>query len=526
MRSNRWFPTLIISSVFGTVAFFWFTQIPLGVPGEWVWNRIAVKPSERLDFSLGIFQTSVVAAVCLWFIFFGAKRISQSNKKGIALWLAGLVAAGFLWLWSVQNLPPSGKPNVKPSWVLFSPASSGYFFDAAYEIDDLSKYFANYESLMEEGDVLHKGTHPPGLYVLHKTSIGLCEKSNWLTNTILATRPRSEYESFNSLFKDAEEPRKTTGKTAEPLSLPQQAALWLAILLTQFAAVLTIVPIYALVRLQFNKLVSWVTASLWLFVPAMGVFLPKSDAFYPMIGMTFLAFWVYALKKRSRILATCAGCVFWLGMTFSLALLPVALLGVLLTIKELLPSEEKKDSANSSSQKKLFETIGIGLGSFFALCLLVWAIWDLNLWNVWRWNYRNHAGFYVSNQRTFIWWLFANIGELSFGTGLPVFLAAVGGIFLVWKKKNTLDTKIFSPVICTFLVWGLLWISGKNMGEAARLWLVLMPWFVWSSAEFCERVLESSPDDARWWNSPLFFLLLAQILCCMATVSRVNGFPI
>ena len=116
------------------------------------------------------------------------------------------------------------------------------------------------------------------------------------------------------------------------------------------------------------------------------------------------------------------------------------------------------------------------------------ALGRVNLLRVWSWNYRNHAGFYEHYTRTYWKWLLVNPIELAFALAAPLVLAAVLGIAFRelragWRRRAA------GPYWCLTAVWVLLWLSGKNMGEAARLWLILMPWAVWLSAGYFEAML-------------------------------------
>ena len=64
------------------------------------------------------------------------------------------------------------------------------------------------------------------------------------------------------------------------------------------------------------------------------------------------------------------------------------------------------------------------------------------------------------------------------------------------------------------------------MGEAARLWLILMPWAAWLSAGYFETALDplSPPEERRVSLWPAFAFLTLQLLVCLGTVTRVTGF--
>ncbi len=152
------------------------------------------------------------------------------------------------------------------------------------------------------------------------------------------------------------------------------------------------------------------------------------------------------------------------------------------------------------------------------------ALAGVNLLRVWSWNYHNHAGFYQQNVRTYGRWLIANPIELAFAFGAPLAFAAILGIAFAiragWRRRAA------GPAWCLTAVWVLLWLSGKNMGEAARLWLILMPWAAWLSAGYFEAMLNphAPPAEGRVSLWPALALLALQLVVCLGTVTRVTGF--
>ena len=68
------------------------------------------------------------------------------------------------------------------------------------------------------------------------------------------------------------------------------------------------------------------------------------------------------------------------------------------------------------------------------------------------------------------------------------------------------------------------------MGEAARLWLIFLPWFLLMTIPYWQAIHE---NQAREMNQADSFLkmqavwivaLTAQAVVCVATVSRITGF--
>lgn len=550
----------------GAVAFLWLTEIPLGIPGEWTWERIRVDEAERLDALLGALQAGLALLGYAAFCWAGALRLIKAGRAETAAWLAGLAAAGFGWLWIVQQSPPAEHRLQKTAFVLYFPGSSGYFFEARYGIDEVGTFLADYEEWMSERDVLHIGTHPPGLFLFHRGLIRLCESSPRLTDLLLATQPRGVEEAWAVIAENAH-------NTGFAFGADDRAALWLAALLTQLIAAATVVPLYLVLRRSHSRSASWMAASLWPLVPAVAVFLPKSDALYPFLGM--LALWasLQGGSRSSAVGAFCAGLLFWLGLFFSLAFLPVGLLAVLLCAWEWQApdsvtshagaqggndggrlsrrrdreTEGQRDGetagrgdravtpspslsvSRSPQWKRPLKIIAWAVVGFLLPVFLLWVVWDVNLFNVWSWNYRNHADFYnrADFPRTYWKWLLVNPVELAFAVGIPVVCLVVAAYGRMVRQPGHWRRRAWGPFWCCAAVWGLLWLSGKNMGEAARLWLFLTPWCLWLSAGAWD---PPSPPPTAFPAAPRLRIwggvLLLQAILATATVMRVNGFPL
>ena len=170
-----------------------------------------------------------------------------------------------------------------------------------------------------------------------------------------------------------------------------------------------------------------------------------------------------------------------------------------------------------------------GLG-FSVPTLLLWRFAQINLLNVWWWNYRNHAGFYEHYPRTYWKWLLVNPLELACAAGWPMTLLAIITCCSVILRFRRRDQSIERPKIAAVvnplvLVWGLLpkKLTGKNSGEAARIWILFLPWLIWlGSIEFESMSNRNSSFEVR--RRQAMALLAIQYVVCLLTVARVNGF--
>jgi len=519
MGSRRyWYGLLGLSAA--VLLYLWATPWPLGVPGEWEWDRIG---GPVVQWIPGWFLTELVAAAYLAVVWSGLRWGMDGLKRGVSLWLGVLSLAGFAWLWSVQEFAAPPVCLGKAAWVLYFPGSSGYFTIARAETDDVAEFLRSYEDRMEQGDVLHVGTHPPGLFLLYRVAIDLCERFPSLRAWVHRLEPESYRESCQIIRETAR-----SGHTVLPSS--DRAVLWLVALFTQAVAVGTVFPLFGVMRRSVSRPAAWMAAGFWPLVPALGVFLPKSDALYPLLAMTFLWAWGEGLRRRSAAMGFVAGLLAWLGLFLSLALLPALALAAWMTVWELWDAWKH----NHQFWRKGAWLLGAAVMGFALPTLLLWLAADINLLRVWWLNYRNHAAFYSQYTRTYWKWLVVNSAELLWGVGAPlVILAGIGLKRAVAAYRQGVAREPASTAAAIVIVWGLLWVSGKNMGEAARLWIVVMPWVVWLAAPAFlppsdgwgkdrEGLVRpsSSPFLVRMW----LYTLVIQMVVCVGTVSRIDGF--
>src|SRR5262249_425687 len=144
------------------------------------------------------------------------------------------------------------------------------------------------------------------------------------------------------------------------------------------------------------------------------------------------------------------------GMMFTLAFLPVGLIVALII---------GTDRALSPPARAVL-IVATGLG-FLAFVLAGWLISGANPFVVWSWNLHHHARFYDEYPRTYRLWLWANVIELAVAIGLPTIVWFVIGLFAPRSVPRV--------VWATLFVLALVDLTGRNMGEVARLWMLFTP---------------------------------------------------
>jgi hypothetical protein len=495
-----------------TVGLIWSTEIPLGVPAEWTWQRTNLAE----DYAWSLFSAApwiVLLGVCVWRGNRQFEAVRPGSDWSRAGWLVGLAILSFFALSGLRELAPPEYRSAKSAFVLYFPGPSGYFTEAR-KVRDTREFLAHYAQQLNQGDVLHQGTHPPGLIVGYRGLMWLCQFT-WIQQVLLQTQPTDLSDAFQIISNQS---RSTGGP---PLTDRERCVLWLAALLMQACAAATVIPLYALLRLNSPRTTSWQLVSFWPLIPAITLFLPKSDTCFPVLGCTVLALWLYGLRQkssgiRSTVLCGAAGAVFWLGMTLSLVMLPIGFLAALLTLFSLRQTAVMLGWP-AAGKRFMWALIAGGFG-FLIPTVALWSTTGCNLFSVWIQNYHNHAGFYLQYPRTYWLWLLVNPVELSFAVGLPITILALLGMITAIRNRQSVSR---SHVFACLATWSLLWISGKNMGEAARLWIFLMPWLIWMSAADWQSLTELTPQQQRqrWlacWT--------CQVIATVATVSRVVGF--
>jgi len=308
--------------------------------------------------------------------------------------------------------------------------------------------------------------------------------------------------------------------------------LWLATLIVMATAALVVIPLFAVTAQTSDLASGWIAASLWPTLPAISVFIPKSDVVYAFVGMSIVWAWLSSINRKSQLHALLAGLLAWCGLMCSLAFLPVFLLTAILSFRLTvsrgnLLAEHVRSRRFGMEFRSSWQSLLMGAIGFFVPVLLFKLVTGANLVRIWIWNYHNHAGFYREYVRTYWKWLLLNPLELCVAAGVPLFIVGVVAIIESVRRRPNQNSENDSTdsnvdfILAIVCVWGLLWLTGKNSGEAARLWIIFLPWLAWMVGPVVARWEVDS--HSKFLRPGLAFLIL-QIAVCILTVIRVSGF--
>ena len=507
LRGRTWIVLAIIGAVV-QLGLLWGTSIPLGVPGEWAWPRF--------EWSAPILWTAMPAVI--WGLLFFTVVLRTSNRlltaspRSVPIWLIGMWIGGTIWLFCLMSSIPGIGGLSRGPFVLYYTRTSGYFLQAR-EINDLGEFLQTYDERIADSTVaenyLHLGTHPPGLTISLYLLQQLCRNVPLIEDVALATQPTAIRDSLAIIQLNAAQ----SGKSFDEADA---AALWLATAFVTICAAGTVCPLFLLIRRNCDADTAWIGAACWLLVPAVTIFLPKSDALFPFLAMWIQWLWLKTLDRRSIRYGFATGFVLLFSVLLSLAFLP---LGLILILQFFLHRNESTldGDAEWTAQSWRAWRAGLATAAMFLGLLGMLSWWSgLNLPAVFVQNLRNHAAFYDHNHRSSIPWLVVNPFELLFSLGLPLAIAAVMALPILLR-----DWTRHRDLLPAVLVWTILWLSGKNMGEAARLWIFLMPYFVWLASLTIARLRASTERDE---NRTCAIWLMLQALVCLGTVLAIDGF--
>jgi hypothetical protein len=508
---------LLFCGLFGlllTVGLLIPSFIPLGIPGEWVWPRLAA-PADIVEWLDRGLPPLIAVLLVLGLAFTGDRVLPRCSQWGWSLLLLLLAATSILWQYSVLCAAPSPQSELRPLWVNYDPWATGYFLDAAQDERSLAEFLTGFESEVAKGDVLHRGTHPPGLPLLNRLLLAVTRSLPRLSAELVGV---AEGTAAVVAFRGLERQAGLTGI----LGVPELAAL---LLLAAVAAICCgFVPVFtALLMLQLHsRRIAWRAAMMSVGLPAIAVFQPRSDTYYAASGLLLLLLTSYGLGTLRRRQAlgwgSTAGCWAFLCLEISLAHLPIILAASLWSALAVCRAPRERRAGVLCYWLSASSIFGL-LAFFFGLAT------GCRPWVVWMQNLSNHEGFYGQYARTWWKWLLVNPVELAFAAGCPLALLGVIGTAGAIRRVLRRDTGSLWPALSVALAvtWLLLLFSGKNQGEAARLWTFITPWTVLAAAPLLIRPAEAQVHSGRVEGSWLL-LLFCQLLVCALTVGRVSGY--
>jgi len=158
MKQNNLFKLsiLLLSALFFLLL---FTTMPLGIPGEWVWQRLPFPSEIPVEALAAVFITAAAG-------FFLAYIIDRKIPGPRWKWkLSGIILLSFCGIFFDYTVQTTGRISVTENYITVGDNwSTGYLTQAA-NIKDIRTFLADYEenlSIKEKKIIHHNDVHPPG----------------------------------------------------------------------------------------------------------------------------------------------------------------------------------------------------------------------------------------------------------------------------------------------------------------------------------------------------------------------------
>ncbi|HVC94232.1 MAG TPA: hypothetical protein VND64_11105 [Pirellulales bacterium] len=438
-------------------------DLPLGVPGQWAWERL---PVERVTpwaaQGIALFLALLLAAWTAW----GLNWIEGTSRR---VWLASIGCTTLL-VAAFQIEAESVAPKGLYKWAtaLYHEQISGPYWVARHEVGSVDSLLRHYNRFLAAHRPDHISTHPPGWFISYRVLLNWFDAHPGTALRICRIAPNDMTLAFDHI-------ERAGGLLIPPAD---RATITVAALGSRAVAALVVLPIAWLVRRRGSRSAAWVAAAVAGLVPAGILFAPRSDTVYPTVAALTLAVVSHAVGARSTLSAAFAGLLLFLGMFTSLVFAAVAAFAGVYALLEIVAGRSQASSDATFS----FPTRHGGLCRLAGAAAAGWLVgplvlhlgWGHNVFQTWSINLAKNAEFYQHMNRTYSYWVCVNLIELAVALGLPAaVLLAVGASseLRAIARRTRFDALLVSWLVVVLL----LNFSGKNLGEVARLWLFLMP---------------------------------------------------
>jgi len=512
---------------------------PIGIPGEWTWNYFD-RPGNLVGAAAPLFLGALLVGLTAIVL---RKGFTRSSEQAAAVVLQMCLAWGM-----IQVLGSSGPWGVEqPAYVAATGWIGGYYGEAVRESHrrSLGEYLARYDVTISELKVDdrirgHVADHPAGPVVFHWVVNRVMEKTPGLARWFMppdgsagspgndersvdrraALRARVEelvnLEDDLAYAEDPPDPNRGLTRLVPPVPLSDGAfaGIWASAMLLRGAFWLSLIPLYLLASKMHSPEVGLTAVCLAALTPSLNLFGPYIDQTFPCFATWTCYAWHGAMTKKSPWWAALAAAILFMGLLWSLSLL---LLAAMLGLATLLAFWMEYSRGPRTSETRGWMTITVtALATFVGVSLLPWLLLDYHTWRVWRVCLVQHARFAELFNRTYVPWLLFNPIEFLLFAGLPTaaaLLTTAGKELRQWwrQRRHAALTPLTWSLVGVLLLANL---SGKNLGEVARLWMFLMPFAALVAAPFVIRL-----DGRRgWFAAGLLGLSLLQTITFRLTL--------
>jgi hypothetical protein len=362
-----------------------------------------------------------------------------------------------------------------------SPNSGGYF-NVSVEVGDVGAFLRDFPRLMPDWPA-HPQRHPPGVPLIFLGWRGLLERFPVLGDMLARLVRPDQCNNYNLMF----------------FSNPQLASAWIGMLLPGLAALL-VWPVYRLGQELYDWRVGWRAAAWIPLLPALMIFVPQWDQFYPVLTtLAVLSFWA-GMKRRSLALTLVSGVLMSIATFLSLTnAIVLGVLGFLLVWDWPCGQVRGLPLRSQKIHPMLLNAAVFGLG--LSVCWLAYwllaGVTPLDIWQV-------ASAVHLELERPYWPWLALHLQDFfGFGGWVLAGLLVLGLVRMVRRRGGARPESLPLALGLSLVVLDL---SGFSRGEVSRVWLPYLPLMALAAAAALRGI--KSPRASFGWTTAALALNL------------------
>ena len=479
---------------------------------EWSWKYYETSPGPLSLLLLAVPAIVCIVPLVLGVMFCLRRRVRTGGEEAVAVGFVLLVC--LLGVVYVGDSSPLG--DGEAVMVTTKSSVSGYFTESVL-IENLDipigEYLQDYAKRIDRlsvNDKLlgHLADHPVGPILCHVLISRLLDSWPWLAQRFTASGIEQDALLRMKALQNTAEVLPARDRTNVRLSQGMYAGIWASAFLFRFGYWLALIPVYFLARDLYSREVGLVAVALSALIPSLHLFGPYPDQIFPLIAVGTFYAWVKAVRRRSMVWSALSAVLMLFGLQWSLSLLVAG--AVMCVASCLMAWQEFLENGRNFDWVAWLRLIMLWIGTFVVLSLLPMVLFGYDVWGVWKVCLSKHATFAARFNRSYWPWVLFNPVDFGIFAGVPVCLLMVYGAVQDagrWWKERRRRVLFLLPwsLLCVLFV---LDFSGKTLGEAARVWMFLMPFAAVSAAA----VLTDLDRRRGWIAAGVTALLAAQLL--------------
>jgi hypothetical protein len=374
-----------------------------------------------------------------------------------------------------------------------STASGGYF-NVASRITDVGQFLREYPKIMP-GLELHPSSHPPGLPMLF-----------WAATNVLHAWPALANALGNAI-------RCHVCTVAEFAGL-SNAQVGTAVLQmsTPIWAALTVLPLASLAKRLYGEATARRGLVFFIFTPSLALWATRWNQFFAFLAVSSLYLVQRGLDSRRSRWFFFAGTMISFATFLDLANIPIGCISLLYWGLHWANKRRKKAGSLSLSLRVesggVVAAIGWGIG-----VVSIWAGYYLALDVSFLEILQTSMSVHTSLHRSYSFWLGYNLFDFFLYLGIPISVVLGRALTKAWRARTAAVRSV--PFLAFWICLILLDGSGIVRGQAARLWLFLVPLAYLAAMPFMATLSRRS-------TAILLAAQVTQVLVCGNFVRPIN----